>query len=588
MSFIEYLTDNGIVDSNDGDTIRERAQSEEVHLDEVLAEHGVSEEKILSAKSDYYEIPSRTVQENQIDKDALEYISEESAAYYQIVPLEVKDGMLYVGIVNPNSIEVRDALNFISSKINLPYKLYVITKQDFDKVMERYGGLTGKVGEALSEIGSDFPGQKEKEEEGAATEDKTGELSEKGDIGEQDTAAEEGGTIVEDAPVTKIVATILRYAADGNASDIHIEHMQDSVRVRFRVDGILNTSLVLPTKVHAAVVARIKILSSMRLDEKRKPQDGRFSAKIEGKRIDFRVSTFPAYYGEKVVMRLLDQEEGLKKLEELGISEWNRDKIEKALEAPYGMILISGPTGSGKTTTLYSMLDRIDKEKNNVLSLEDPVEYNLEGVSQSQVKPEIGYTFANGLRSALRQDPDVILVGEIRDEETASLAIHAALTGHLVLSTIHTNNAVGIIPRLVDMGIDPYLIAPTLILAIAQRLVRTLCEGAGKPKPIEGSIERMIEDQFNDLPETYRKGITIPDHVYEPQATDGCPTGLSGRTAVFELLEVNDKIERVVLDGADEGEITDAARANGMLTMKEDALLKAFNGEVPFEEVGKL
>jgi type IV pilus assembly protein PilB len=230
-------------------------------------------------------------------------------------------------------------------------------------------------------------------------------------------------------------------------------------------------------KVDSALTARIKILSNMRLDEKRKPQDGRFSAKIDGRKIDFRVSTFPTYFGEKVVMRILDQAKGVKNFQEMGLTKRHLELINAAIKRPYGMILISGPTGSGKTTTLYSMLNLIDRERKNVLSLEDPVEYNIEGVSQSQVRPEIGYTFANGLRTTLRQDPNVIMVGEIRDKETAQLAIQAALTGHLVLSTIHTNNAVGIVPRLVDMGVDPYLIAPTLVLAIAQRLALTLCPG---------------------------------------------------------------------------------------------------------------
>jgi type IV pilus assembly protein PilB len=287
-------------------------------------------------------------------------------------------------------------------------------------------------------------------------------------------------------------------------------------------------------------------------------------------------------------MRILDPEKGIIGLSDIGLTEDNQDIIKDAITAPYGMILISGPTGSGKTTTLYSMLQQLDTDSKNVLSLEDPVEYNLDGINQSQVKPEIGYTFANGLRTTLRQDPDVIMVGEIRDEETARLAVRAALTGHLVFSTIHTNDATGVIPRLIDMGIDPYLIAPTLILAIAQRLVRTLCDGAGKPVPIEGGIKRMIENEFADLPDEYRKEIEIPDNVYEPQSTEDCPGGLSGRTAVFEMLEVNDEIERVVLDGADEAEIGDVARKNGKLSMKEDALIKAFDGEVPFEEVGKL
>lgn len=384
------------------------------------------------------------------------------------------------------------------------------------------------------------------------------------------------------------MATILHYASEGEASDIHVEHMGENVRVRFRVDGVLNTSLILPTKVHSAVVARIKILSNMRLDEKRKPQDGRFSARIEGRKVDFRVSTFPAYYGEKIVMRILDSEKGVKSLDNTGLTPRNLKLLRDAIKRPYGMILISGPTGSGKTTTLYSMLSEIDREKWNVLSLEDPVEYNVPGVSQSQVRPEIGYTFANGLRSTLRQDPDIIMVGEIRDKETAQLAVQAALTGHLVLSTIHTNNAVGVIPRLIDMGVDPYLIAPTLIIAMAQRLVRTLCPGAGKPIPVDGSIKLMIEKQFADVPERFRKEIPIGNTLYDSSPTADCQQGTRGRAAVFEVLSMSKDLEAVILKNPTDTALMKVAREQGMLLMKEDALIKAFNREIPFEEVNKL
>jgi type IV pilus assembly protein PilB len=354
------------------------------------------------------------------------------------------------------------------------------------------------------------------------------------------------------------------------------------------VDGVLNTSLVLPVKVHSAVVARIKILSNMRLDEKRKPQDGRFSAKIEGRKIDFRVSTFPSYFGEKVVMRILDQEKGVKKLEEMGLTPENLALIREALNRPYGMILISGPTGSGKSTTLYSMLGEMDKESENILSLEDPVEYSIEGVSQSQVRPEIGYTFANGLRTTLRQDPDVIMVGEIRDKETAQLAVQAALTGHLVLSTIHTNNAIGVIPRLIDMGVDPYLIAPTLILTIAQRLVSNIAPGTGEVTPFDGSIKMMVDKQFADLPEDYKKNIKYPEEILKLKPTPESPTGTKGRVGVFEIFKMDRDIEKIVLTNPVDTEIYKAVRGKGMLTMKEDALLKAFSKQIPFEEVNKL
>jgi type II secretory ATPase GspE/PulE/Tfp pilus assembly ATPase PilB-like protein len=326
----------------------------------------------------------------------------------------------------------------------------------------------------------------------------------------------------------------------------------------------------------------------MRLDEKRKPQDGRFSAKIDGRKIDFRVSTFPTYFGEKIVMRILDQEKGVKKLDDMGMTKRHIDMIKRAIKRPYGMILISGPTGSGKTTTLYSMLNMFDREQKNVLSLEDPVEYNIEGVNQSQVRPEIGYTFANGLRTTLRQDPNIIMVGEIRDKETAQLAVQAALTGHLVLSTIHTNSSVGVIPRLIDMGVDPYLIAPTLILAMAQRLAVTLCPGAGKDIPLEGSLKMLVEKQFSDLPEEYRKTISLPKTVKEVQPIPDCPTGTRGRSAVLEMFEMDKDIEEVILKDPTEFAISKVVRKKGMLTMKEDAMLKAFNGEIAFEEVNKL
>jgi type IV pilus assembly protein PilB len=318
--------------------------------------------------------------------------------------------------------------------------------------------------------------------------------------------------------------------------------------------------LVLPAQVHEAVVARIKVLSNMKLDEKRKPQDGRFSARIDGRKIDFRVSTFPAYYGEKVVMRILDQEKGVKKLDDMFITPKNLAYIKEAIQRPYGLILITGPTGSGKSTTLYSMLNEVDKESTNVLSLEDPVEYNMEGVSQSQVRPEIGYTFASGLRTTLRQDPDVIMVGEIRDRETAQLAVQAALTGHLVFSTLHTNNAAGVIPRLIDMGVDPYLIAPTLIMAIAQRLVGLLCPGAGKLVPVEGSLKKIIDKQFEDLPEEYKKDVPFSNEVYEIAPTPECPRGTKGRTSVLEVFKMDKDIENVILKSPTELEISKILR----------------------------
>lgn len=516
------------------------------------------------------DVPVRTLQDDiQIPFEVLDHIPEDSAAHYKMVPLGILDGVLEVGMREPSDLEAVDALNFIARKAGLPLKIFLISQVDFEKVMAMYRSLGGEVSKALTELESELSVDEKNIQAAIDEQEKTGNTY-----------------IREDAPVIKIVATILRYAVDGKASDVHIEKSETRVKVRFRVDGVLHTSLVLPAKTHRAIVARIKVLSSMRLDERRKPQDGRFSASIGGHKIDFRVSTFPTYYGEKIVMRILDRERGFIPLADIGLGERNLNLLQSAMRKPHGLILISGPTGSGKSTTLYSMLAELDHDKKNILSLEDPIEYYMDGINQSQVHPEIGYTFANGLRTTLRQDPDIIMVGEIRDGETAKLAVQAALTGHLVLSTIHTNSAVGVIPRLVDMGVDPYLIAPTLVLSMAQRLVRKLCDGAGAPEPLEESVRIMLERSFADLPDKYK--LTIPDEVYEPQATAECPTGMRGRLAVFELLARSMELEHAILTDPSEENIMHIARAQGMYTMKEDALHKAFTGQIPFSEVEKL
>ena len=351
------------------------------------------------------------------------------------------------------------------------------------------------------------------------------------------------------------------------------------------MDGSLYTTLVLPTNVYSGVIARIKILSKLRLDEKRKPQDGSFSTNIDNRKIDFRVSTMPAYYGEKVVMRVLDSEKGVKKLSELGLSKRNLELVAETIKRPYGLILITGPTGSGKSTSLYSFLNELDKEKSNIVSLEDPVEYHMPDVNQSQMMPEIGYTFASGLRSILRQDPDVIMVGEIRDKETAQLAIQAALTGHLVFSTLHTNDAIGAIPRLIDMGVDPYLIAPTLILSVAQRLAKTTYPSCRKPIPMDPSIKMQIENQMKDLAPEFRKEMEIRDEMIDTVPTPECPTGTRGRTAIFEMFKIDKKVQEIILKNPVAPELYKIARENGMLTMKEDAMLKAINGIIPYREV---
>ncbi len=586
MDILQYLVSKKVLSKERADKIRAESADQEVPVLDLLKKDGkISEGIILDALSEVFRIPIKKVNTKNISEDILAYIPQESAGLYKFVPIGISDGALEVGVTNPDDIESRDALNFISSKTGTPYKIFLISEADFKAIFEKYEGMSLEVTKALSEISTDEIEQEQTQASSEVAENE--ELIKNIETKDVKKSAEEV-RIIEDAPVTKIVATILRYAIEGSASDVHIEHMRENIRVRFRVDGVLNTSLVLPREVYSAVVARIKILSNMKLDEKRRPQDGRFSAKIDGRKIDFRVSTFPTYFGEKVVMRILDQGKGVKKLDELGLSQKNLEAIKRALGRSYGIILISGPTGSGKTTTLYSMLQEINGEERNILSLEDPVEYNIEGVNQSQVRPEIGYTFANGLRTTLRQDPDIIMVGEIRDKETAQLAIQAALTGHLVFSTIHTNNAFGVIPRLIDMGVDPYLISPTLVLAIAQRLVRQRCPDAGNPIPIEGSMKMMIEKEFESLPAESRKEINLTGTVYNTASTAECPNGTRGRIAVMELIEMNKDLETAILENPTEQHITDITRKQGYLTMKQDAILKALKGDIPFEEVNSL
>jgi type IV pilus assembly protein PilB len=529
----------------------------------------MSTEDIKAFFADYYQVPAFTISEGfRLTQEILNHVPQDSAVHYRIIPLGVEDNILQVGASNPDDLQMREALNFISGKNNLTYKLYYLLDAEVSQLQQYYANLKGDVGDALESLESEL------DAEIAANSEESLEQTK-----------QEMEHIEEDAPVTKIVATILRYAVDGQASDIHIEPTRTKIGVRFRVDGELSTSLELPKNVHMAVVARVKILSSMRLDERRKPQDGRFSATFDNRKIDFRVSILPTSNGEKVVMRILDNEQGIRNLEDAGISEDNLKIIEGVVKEPYGIILISGPTGSGKSTTLYGMLEKVDRHTKNVMSLEDPIEYSIEGVSQSQVRPEIGYTFAQGLRAALRQDPDIIMVGEIRDKETAQLAIQAALTGHLVLSTIHTNNSIGVIPRLIDMGVDPYLIAPTLKLAIAQRLAKTLCDGKGREEEIDSGTKMMIDQTFSTLPQKFHDRIPKSTTILHPEPSPKCSTGLKGRTAVTEVLEINEKMQELILRNASEEEFLKAARKNGFVSLHEDAIIKMLKHEIPYEEM---
>jgi len=569
MDIFSTLQQSGLVSADQVAEMSRVSQVEGKKLETLLLEAAVPPDQVKQFFASYYDVEAFIVPEAfAVPQNILDLIPESSAKHYQMVPLNIANDVLVVGVNNPDDLKMREALNFISTKHNVPYHMLFMSLADIELVFQFYANLEGDVGDALetleteldAEIAASLDGVPEHEREGM-------------------------DHIEEDAPVTKIVATILRYAVDGSASDIHIEPTPKKVGVRFRVDGTLATSLELPKNVHMAVVARVKILSAMRLDERRKPQDGRFSATFDQRKIDFRVSVLPTNHGEKVVMRILDTGKGVLTLAQSGMSKHNLDSIKRIVKEPFGIILISGPTGSGKSTTLRGMIGEVDTLTENVMSLEDPIEYNLDGVSQSQVRPEIGYTFANGLRAALRQDPDIIMVGEIRDKETAQLAIQAALTGHLVLSTIHTNNSIGVIPRLIDMGVDPYLIAPTLKMAIAQRLAKTLCPGTGIEEPIDTGTQRRLDEMKKTLPEKYHHRISTSTTILTPEPTPTCATGYRGRTAITEVLEITEEMQELILKGAAEEEFFTAARKNGFMTIQEDAMMQALDHKIPQEQM---
>ena len=573
MMILEELVKHGLLTEDQVPEIVKKAEDRYGgDIEQALINSNISEDSILELKGTIYNIPIKKIDPSIVIPSVLKIIPSETAKTYHFIPIGVVNNVLEIGIIDPENVQAIDVLTFITAKLDKPFKLFLISNSVYNKLIERYDALGSEVDLALSELDQEIAN---------AGEDNPKDKNKK----EDPLALKQEERITEDAPVIKIVAVILRHAVEGNASDIHIEHAGDRIRVRFRVDGILHNSLILPVSVYNGVVARIKILAKLRLDEKRKPQDGGFTTKMEGRKIDYRVSTMPSYYGEKVVMRILDSERGVKPINDLNLSSDNLALVREALARPYGLVLITGPTGSGKTTTLNSMISELDHEKQNIITLEDPVEYHIDGVNQSQVAPEIGYTFASGLRSILRQDPNVIMVGEIRDKETAELAIQAALTGHLVFSTLHTNSAVGAIPRLIDMGIDPYLIAPTLVLCIAQRLAQRIHPTSKKNLPMDEATKIMIDKHFIGLPPEFRAKLNLKDSVYEAVPSVECPSGISGRVPVYEMFKIDKEMQEIILRKPQEAEIFKLARSRGMITIREDSIIKSMDGLIPFQEV---
>jgi type IV pilus assembly protein PilB len=564
MSLIDELIKNGVLDKEKVAILEKEIKTSGKREEEIILEKDFLPEDVLfEIKSNYLKIPFKKEAPNEISLEVLELIPEETAGFYIMVSLAKRENILEVGMVYPEDLSAQEALQFLSRSKNFNYQVFLITLSTFKKFFNQYRIPKREVGRALEELETEL-----------AT--------------EKITKIAEIERLVEEAPISKVVAVILRYAVEGEASDIHIEPLKDKLRVRFRTLGALHSSILLPIRFLSAIVARIKILANLKIDESRIPQDGRFSTRTEDRDIDFRVSTFPTTLGEKVAIRVLDPRVGLKRFEELGLKGRNFEVIRKATQKPYGMILATGPTGCGKTTTLYAILQTLNKEGVNIVTLEDPVEYCIEGVNQSQVRPEIGFDFARGLRQIVRQDPDIVMVGEIRDQETASLATHAALTGHIVLSTLHTNNAAGVIPRLIDLKIQPFLIPPTLSIAIAQRLVRKLCSKCKKKIKPKKEIQDLILRELAEIPEKFKKEIKIKTatYIFEAAGCKDCHNeGFSGRVGLFEVLEMTPQLAEIILREPSERLIREEAKRQGMVTMKQDGVLKALEGDTTIEEV---
>jgi type IV pilus assembly protein PilB len=536
----------------------------------ILTKKIVSEDFLFSLKSKLLNIPLRKIDPDKISLEILEIIPEEASVNYKMASIEkASDNSVLIGMVYPEDIAAQNALRFLANQESFTYQTCLISPSDMGNLLKRRKNISSETKKALEEL-SDIP-------------EKTNVQS----IGFQPNKAT-SEAITEEAPIIKMVLVILRHALEGNASDIHIEPTKDKLNIRFRLNGILHPSLSLPLKVHQAIVARIKILSSLKIDENRVPQDGRFSVKINDKDVDFRVSTFPTLNGEKVEIRVLDSSTGLKSFDDLGMTGRSLDLVKEAIKKPYGLILFTGPTGSGKTTTQYAILRLLNQDSVNIVTVEDPIEYAISGVNQSQVKSEIGYTFANGLRQILRQDPNIIMVGEVRDEETANLVINAALTGHIVLSTLHTNSSVGVVPRLIDMGIRPFLIPSTLRIVISQRLVRLLCPNCKmKIKPPE-KVKNYIMEKVKNMPDSVRNELEIKDsfYIYEPKGCDLCgSTGYSGRVGLFEVLSMSDELAALIQTNPLENMILKAAQKQGMLTMEQEGILKGLKGQTTIEEI---
>lgn len=569
ISFENFLLEKGFITKEA--LIQARSESLTSHknlFDYLVAEKFINEEELTQARGLFFNLPYVDLKNHKVTKEVLELVPKDTTNTYKLVPFELSNKVLKVALTDPTNLAALGALEFLSQKNKLQLELYITSYTSFMSVFRKSENITKEVRQALNEVV-----EKERLEEQKKVTKIEQKIEEK---------------IVEEAPISKIVDVIIRHAIEGRASDIHIEPSEEDLRVRYRIDGVLQSSLILPKTVHSAIVSRIKILSNLKIDEQRLPQDGRFHVNLEGKPIDFRVSTFPTVIGEKVVLRILDKSTGAPTLDELGISGHRLELVSEAIRKPHGMFLMTGPTGSGKSTTLYSILSILNKPGVNIVTLEDPVEYFIDGVNQAQIRPEIGLTFASGLRSILRQDPNIIMVGEIRDKETAELAVNSALTGHLVFSTLHTNSAIGAIPRLIDMGIEPFLLTASLNLLAAQRLVRKICDKCKQQREPTEPIRELIKTELKEVKDSELTGIDINNpKVYVGKGCAACEnSGYKGRVGIYEVVNISKPLQDLITDRKPAVKIQEyAVLQEGMILMRQDGILKALRGLTTVEEV---
>lgn len=511
-------------------------------------------------------IQFRDISNIKIEKEVLNLIPVNIAKKYKVAPIALEAGKLTVAMVDPENI---NTIELLKKTTELEIEPVLSTSDEINSILDQYTMLQEEVEDVIahSDLGITSKELKQAEKE------KLQKVEE-----------------VEDSPTIRIVFSLLKRAVRERASDVHVEPQEESVIVRFRVDGILQKRVVLPKAIQASVLARLKIMANLKIDEQRLPQDGRFQLNVDGQEVDFRFSTMPCVNGEKAVMRILDKSQGILSLEEIGVTDRGFEILSRNIKKSHGMTLVTGPTGSGKTTTLYAVLGKLMNSTVNIVTLEDPVEYRIAEINQSQINSEIGYSFASSLRTVVRQDPDIIMLGEIRDKETAEMAIHAALTGHIVLSTLHTNDAAGAIPRLIDMSIEPFLISSSVNTVVAQRLTRKLCQKCRQsfqPSELEMKDVRTALDK---IPKEMKDQVNkIQLSFYQPKGCDECNnTGYKGRIGVFEVLDVNESIRELIITRASSDKIQTAALAQGMITMLQDGILKAIKGVTSLEEVWRV